>query len=265
MDDDKANRETQPSGNEKGSASERFSAFWHIWFPGMLFAALVLVFELTDLDLYCSDLFYDFSRGQFYWKRTWWANDLIHKGGYFAIEGLVIFALALLVLSFLKRGPRLVNAQRALTFFLLSVAIGPGTVATWKQVSNRPLPVEVQRYGGKAPYIKLFHGTHRGSKRFKGFPAAHASGGYSLMALYFILRKRGRRAALAGLALGLAVGTVFAFGQQVRGVHFASHNVWAAAICWYGSLLLFLFPFRRNVNGPLFLRRRKWNMTTEGP
>jgi hypothetical protein len=49
-----------------------------------------------------------------------------------------------------------------------------------------------------------------------------------------------RGALLAALALGLTFG----FGQWARGAHFVSHDLWSAAICWFVSLGLYLFPFR---------------------
>jgi membrane-associated PAP2 superfamily phosphatase len=237
--------------NDTVTASERLFRFWHIGFPSILFLSLVLIFEFTDLDLWCSDIFYDFNKGRFYWRDTGWANQLLHKGGLYAIASVVIASLIFLVWSFLMRNNRWVNWQRALIFLILSVAIGSGIAGLLKATTNRHYPTHIERYGGNVPYRKLFQAQPSGFKRSKGFPAAHASGGYSLMAFYFIFYKRNKLRAYLGLALGLAVGTLLAFGQQVRGVHFASHNIWSMAICWYGSLLLYRYPFRRNVSGPL--------------
>jgi membrane-associated PAP2 superfamily phosphatase len=248
-----------PAGSEKYNCGVNPS-FWfrHAWFPGLLFLSLVLIFELTDLDLWCSDLFYDFRMGKFYWRETWWANQLLHEGGRYAVAALVASSLVLLIWSCLKRKSRWVNWQRALLFFLLSVAIGPGTIGIVKAVSNKHYPVHIERYGGPVPYRKLFEGTPPGFKRSKGFPAAHASAGYALIGSYFIFRERRRWKGSLGLALGLAVGTLFAFGQQARGVHFASHNVWSLAICWYGSLILYGYAFRFRLDGPLFEHPVRW-------
>ncbi len=218
----------------------------------MVFALLVILFATTDLDLWLSDLFFDFSRRKFFWRETWWANQLIHKGGRLAVVGLALACGLLFMLSLLKRGgQRLVDAQRAFLFLLLSLAVGPGTVAGLKLVVNRPYPEHIQRYQGKMPYTKLFQGLPEGAKKYPGFPAAHASAGYALMALYFIFRDGHKRMAYGGLAAGLIIGTLFAFGQQARGMHYASHNVWSVAICWYGVLFLYLVPFRRRANGPM--------------
>jgi membrane-associated PAP2 superfamily phosphatase len=217
----------------------------------MLFLLWVLIFEFTNLDLWCSDIFFDFNKSKFYWRDAWWAGKGIHQGGLYAIETIVIVSLIFLAFSFLTKINRWINLQRTLLFLLLSMAIGPGTVGLLKTVTHIHYPLYIERYGGFVPYKKLFESRPVDIKKSRGFPAAHASGGYSLMALYFIYYKRRQRWAYLGLALGLSVGTLFAFGQQVRGLHFASHNVWSAAICWFGSLTLYLYPFRRRVYGPL--------------
>lgn len=178
-------------------------------------------------------------------------KSIATQGELYAISALVIMSLILLIRSFLTENNRWINWQRALQFLILSIAIGSGTAGLLKAVTNRHYPSHIERYGGPVPYRKLFQSQPSGFKRSKGFPAAHASGGYSLMAFYFIFYKRNKLRAYLGLALGLGIGTLFAFGQQVRGVHFASHNIWSAAICWYGSLLLYVHPFRRQASGPL--------------
>ena len=37
---------------------------------------------------------------------------------------------------------------------------------------------------------------------------------------------------------GLVIGISFGLAQQLRGAHFLSHDVWSAAICWFGALFL---------------------------
>jgi membrane-associated PAP2 superfamily phosphatase len=234
--------------SDRSRPGEWFSAFLHLWAPGIVFVLLVCLFEFTDLDLRLSDAFFDFQRDVFPWRTAWWAKDLIHAGGRLLVIALVLLTVSVVLLSCFKAGRRLVRYRRAFLFFALSVAVGTGAVAGLKLVISRPYPEHVQRYGGRTPYTKLFQGMPSGARRTAGFPASHAATGYSLMALYFVFRERSRRMARLGLALGLALGTLFGFGQQVRGMHFASHNVWSAAICWYGPLLLFFWPFRCRVN-----------------
>ncbi len=58
------------------------------------------------------------------------------------------------------------------------------------------------------------------------------------MALYFVFRRKNRRLAYVGLTVGLLFGSIFTFGQLVRGAHFLSHNLWSAGVCWGIELLL---------------------------
>lgn len=229
---------------------ERGFFFGHLWFPLGLLAALVLVFETTDLDLRFSDLFFDFNQRVFFWKNTWWATSLIHSGGKLFVAGLWVCFFCLLLLSFLKaRFPRLFSWRGAMGFLMLSMILGPITVGCLKLLVNRPYPEHIKRYGGPLEYTKIFQGAPSTNKHYKGFPAGHASAGYGLMSLYFVLRERRPRLAPWGLAFGLALGTLFGLGQHVRGLHYASHNVWSAAICWFEALALYLLFFRGRLSG----------------
>lgn len=242
----------QPKGFSMKSTSrlERRFFLGHLWFPLGLFAALVVLFEATDLDLRLSDLFFDFDQHVFFWKNTWWATSLIHSGGKLFAAGLWVCFLFVFLLSFLKaRLPRLCSWRGAMGFLMLSMISGPITVGCVKLLVNRPYPEHIKRYGGPLEYTRIFQGAPSTNRHYKGFPAGHASAGYGLMGLYFVLRERRPRLAPWGLAFGLALGTLFGFGQHVRGLHYASHNVWSAAICWFEALALYLLLFRGKLGG----------------
>lgn len=217
--------------------------FWfrHALLPFLLFVLLAAHFERTDLDLVCSDWFYDPLRHIWPHKRSWWADGLIHRGGRNLVALLALGALTLWGLSF--RVVRLHPWRRAALYLVLVIALGTGSVAAAKALINRHCPWDYDRYGGSVPYTRLFDPAPSGSKPGHGFPAGHASGALSLMGSYFVFYGRRRRLALAGLAFGLGLGALFGFGQLARGAHFVSHNLWSAAICWYVALLLYAFAF----------------------
>jgi membrane-associated PAP2 superfamily phosphatase len=242
--------------DEKGFCAKSMSRldrrffFFHLWFPLGLFAALVLLFETTDLDLRLSDLFFDSNQHLFFWKNTWWATSLIHSGGKLFVAGVWVSLLFCLVVSFLRWSlPRLRAWRAALLFLVLGMISGPATVGCLKLFVNRPYPEHIKRYGGPLEYTKIFQGAPPTNRHYKGFPAGHASAGYGLMGLYFVFREKRPRLAPWGLVFGLALGTLFAFGQHVRGLHYASHNVWSAAICWFEALALYLWLFRKRLAG----------------
>ena len=62
------------------------------------------------------------------------------------------------------------------------------------------------------------------------------------MGSYFIFYRSNRRLAIGGLLTGVVTGSVFALAQQLRGAHFASHNLWTILLCWAVALLLYTLP-----------------------
>jgi len=230
--------------SDNAMARKRIDAsfwLWHGLLPLLLFVLLAALFELTDLDLLLSDSWYDPAAGWVY-KRSWWAEGVIHQGGKNLVLAAALAALAAWGFSF--RLSRLRPWRRPALFLLLSIGLGTGSVALGKATINRHCPWDYDRYGGVVPYVRLFEPVPAGHKPGHGFPAGHASGALSLTGGYFIFYGRNRRRALAVLSTGLLLGAAFGFGQLVRGAHFVSHNLWSAAICWLVALLLYVFVFR---------------------
>jgi membrane-associated PAP2 superfamily phosphatase len=133
---------------------------------------------------------------------------------------------------------RLAKWRGATLYLALCVGIGTGLVAVGKSVTDRHCPREMDVFGGLIPYTRLFEGTPPGYAPGRCFPAGHASGAFSLVGLYFVARARRRPRAGWWLAPAVLLGAAFAVAQQARGAHFVSHNLWAAAICWYAALAL---------------------------
>ena len=81
------------------------------------------------------------------------------------------------------------------------------------------------------------------------FPGGHSSAGYAWVALYFFAwvvrpQLRGRL-----LATALLAGAIFGAGQQLRGAHFLSHDLWSLGISWLVAATLFLVMFPRLAAG----------------
>lgn len=218
--------------------------FWlfHGAVPGALSLALALLIEATSFDLRASDAFYDFAAGGWPLMHSWWAEGVIHRAGRGAVVLIALGAVAAWGLSF--RYSDLAPVRRRALFLALAITLGAGAVGFGKTLSFRHCPWDVDRYGGEAPYYRLFDAAPAGVPAGHCFPGAHAASGFALMSGYFLFRGRDRRWSLAGLAAGLVTGTVFGFGQVARGAHFVSHNLAAAAICWFVALGLYAFAFR---------------------
>ena len=94
----------------------------------------------------------------------------------------------------------------------------------------------------------------RPTRRGRGFPAGHASGGFALVALAGLAAtRRSRRIALA---IGLALGTMMGIYQMLKGAHYLSHTLITALFCWivfltYRRLLPSFPPHRGSQSLPL--------------
>lgn len=230
--------------------SLRSPRFWlyHALLPVLLLGMAITLLELTGLDLLLSDPFFDPARGGWYLKQNWWTEQLIHRDGRALIAAIGAGSLLGWIGSF--RSDALRPWRRAALYLTLCIALGTGLVAVGKAAINRHAPWDYQRYGGAIPYVGLFVPPEPGYPAGHDFPAGHASGGFALMGSYFIFYRSNRRRAWAGLAAGLLLGSIFGVGQQLRGAHFASHNLWTILVCWSTALLLYAGVFRGNIIAP---------------
>lgn len=219
--------------------------FFHALLPALVLGGAIVLFETSDWDLFLSDPFYDVTRGGWYLKQNWWMEQIIHRAGRDLVAVIGIGSLLAWIISFFRI--RLQPWRRACLYLALCIGMGTGLVAIGKSTINRHTPWSYDRYGGPVPYVRLFNHPVPGFPPGHDFPAGHAAGGFALMGSYFIFYRSKRRLAWAGLATGALVGSVFAIGQQLRGAHFASHNLWTILICWFVALGLYAWGFRGRI------------------
>ncbi|WP_306536099.1 phosphatase PAP2 family protein [Geobacter sp.] len=211
---------------------------WHGAVPLLLFVFAATACEITHMDLVLADRFYDFAAGNWPARQSWWAEWLIHKRGRDLVAVTASLSFIAWILSF--QVPRLRPFRWAALYLVLAIGLGTGLVTLGKDMTGRHCPWSMERYGGSVPYTRLLEGNPPGEKKGRCFPAGHAAGGFSLMGIYFALRDRRITIARAGLAAGLALGTIYGYAQMARGAHFLSHTVWSAGICWSAALGLYL-------------------------
>lgn len=235
--------------------------YWrHLRTPLLLFALIAPLLASTSIDpTVAHALFFDEAHSQWVGGSSWWTNELIHRDGSWLIRSLVAFATVVWASTWLRprphgcgngaegrdpRAPRLRELRRPALYFIVSVALSVGLVGLLKSLTNVDCPRDLTEFGGAFPFIHLFQHRPEALRHARCFPAAHASAGYALLALYFVLRERSRRAARIGLASGLVLGLIFGLAQQSRGAHFVSHDVWSAMLVWTVSLSLYTFVFK---------------------
>lgn len=198
----------------------------HLAWP-LLAAALASALLMQSGDRWLADLLFHLEGGRWALRGHWLTSELIHRGGKVASALAWLGVIALYLHA--RRRPGRTSLRQPLLYLLLAVALGSGTVSLLKQVSPLDCPWDLARYGATAAGA-----THGGC-----YPAGHASAGYAWVALYFAALLGRPRWRWHGLAVGLGAGLAFGLAQQLRGAHFASHDVATLAVCWLVSLGLF--------------------------
>lgn len=210
---------------------------WHVGVPLLLAGVLFAVFEFTALDRLISDWFFDPVSQTFALRRQPFLELVLHRGGKYSIVLVVLAALVVFGLSWRIRAWRRWRAPAA--YVVAAIVLGTGTVAGLKAVTNKHCPYDLRDYGGVAPYVRLLETAPATGRPGACFPGGHASGGFSLMAFYFVWYRRRPRWARVALVAAFAYGFLLGFGRVMQGAHFVSHNLWAAVVCWFVALMLY--------------------------
>lgn len=217
----------------------------------LILVAAIALFEVTSLDLWVQDRLLNMETGRWMVDRN---DPFLRLLFYTGVKGgIIVFGVVLLLVygfSYCEKGGERIERsalrQRCL-LVILSVIIVPSTIAELKTVTNIYCPSQIERYGGDKPYVKLFNAypaTCRGCDSGRCFPAGHASGGFSLMVLYHVFRKRKHKA--LGLIAGLGLGWAMGLYQMMKGAHFLSHTVVTMVASWI--MILFIVEVARRVH-----------------
>lgn len=199
---------------------------------------IIVISRFTNIDLTIEDYYYSQSLNAFVWKNSWFAQQLMHV----YVKNIIIVA-AILGLIFV-----VIDAIRAfnfiggwlrfrLRFVAIAAVLIPFIISALKQTSALHCPWDEQRYGGTAPYLRLFDAIPANMEAGHCFPAGHASTGLWLAALCVFWLPHRPRVALVVCMAGLGVGFVLGWVQQMRGAHFLTHTL---ASVWIASAILLL-------------------------
>ena len=212
--------------------------------PALAVAVIVVFFGLPGLGGEALDLWVQ----SFFWNGKNWLIPHEHPLGLaIAYDGpkalIIIWALLLIGAAIFAKRVRV----RAL-YLLACLAVVSVVCTQLRAVTGMATPLELKAFGGAYDHLLLFQAKPAGYPSH-AFPAGHASGGFALLGLYWILTARRWR----GLALGLGVGCWMGFYQVARGEHFLSHTLATAALAWLlcvGLAFLLRKPLEREISSP---------------
>lgn len=204
----------------------------HIAISIVVLITLMLCFEFTNLDPWVQNFLYNRQSGEWVLSTS---NSLLHLLVYDGPKKLLIlFELLLLILAiFCHKSPLLKSYQQGVLIILIALPLGPALVSFLKSSTNVACPYALTEYGGKLPYIRVFEAypqDNQPQKQQRCFPAGHASGGFALLALFYLPKTRRNKYKM--VATALTVGSLMGGYKMMVGHHFISHTLISMVVCW---------------------------------
>lgn len=191
--------------------------------------------EYTGLDLWIAHQFYDPANHQWPLRTLFVTKTLLHDDAQTVIKILGILSVILVIVSRLSN--RLSAYKTQLTYLFLATFTGPLIVAILKDSTHIQTPWHLAEFGGELPYIRLFDPVSAAIPIGHAFPGGHSSAGFAFFSVYFLLYFYAPAYRFLGLIIPLALGTLFAIDQEIRGAHFFSHDMMSLFICWSSALI----------------------------
>ena len=131
------------------------------------------------------------------------------------------------------------NLQKKLFFLILALILTPLTVAIMKHYSPVVCPSRLEVFGGDQVHISpldIFKENIFLNGSGKCFPAGHASGGFALISLFFVMNSR--RSQNIALIFSLTLGSIMGLYQIAKGTHYLSDTLTTLTIALLVSLSL---------------------------
>ena len=196
----------------------------------MLF--IILLFEWFDIDIWLQDKLYNFDTQQWAVNKNNIVLKIIFYDGVKKLYVLLVLMLFVSIMYILKVKKSSCYTM-GLVIVLLSIIFVGLVVGEIKNLTNTPCPKHISHYDGEAPYVTVLSGfpsNYVQERKYKCFPAGHASGGFALMSLFFLFKRKRNRviALISAVVLGWSLGRY----KMLIGDHFFSHTLVSMLLAW---------------------------------
>lgn len=237
--------------------------FYWVNFGIPLFCAAVvfLMFDMTKIDIAFSNLLFDPVTQSFPLDKVHFFEQLTHKWARIIPNWTAEIALIGAILSFVwplintQKYPRLAGFlerskvapvlrfasghRRDFLFVVFAFAICTGVIHFLKAHTSVYCPIETTLYGGKIAHMEWYNNFQLFKEAGDGrcWPGGHASGGFTMLALYFVARRYRWRFSKALMWGSLLLGFIYGTTRVLQGWHYMSHTFWAGIFVWLACLL----------------------------
>ncbi|MBA1377709.1 phosphatase PAP2 family protein [Pseudomonas brassicacearum] len=252
------------------SARARFYGL-NLGIPLACAAVVFLLFDMTRIDIAFSDLFYDPLHQAFPLEHVRLFEQITHKWARvipnWTGEAAIIGALLSFVWPLFRpeKRPGLLRVldkirltkplrfahrhRRDFLYVVFAFSLSTGVIHYLKGHTSVYCPVETTQYAGKIEHKEWFQNFDLLKVAGDGrcWPGGHASGGFTMLALYFVARRYRWRHSKALMYGALALGFVYGTTRVLQGWHYMSHTFWAGIFVWLSCWLMALFFYGRAV------------------
>lgn len=192
-------------------------------------------FWLTNLDLDVAARFWQPDHPTNPWPYAdWWLWDFFYRA-IPAFTAVLAFG-ALVVLALAAFRPQMGRARLAAGVLLLTIIVGPGLLVNviFKENWGRPRPRQTVELGGTMAYQPPLKPAF--DQNGKSFPCGHCAAAFSLLALWFLFRRRRALAWISVIGV-LILGALVGVARMAAGGHFLSDVIWAALLTFFAAWL----------------------------
>lgn len=218
-----------------------------ILITSILLICVIFIFEITDFDIFIQNFFYNQETSQWLLDKE---EPLLRLFLYDGLKKvLIVFSIFILIILLFFRNKSIIQTyKKGLIIVLLSSIIVPLSIGSLKAISNTPCPKNIEHFGGNYPNVKVFENypnTFHQEKNIKCWPAGHASGGFALLSLFFLFKKRKNQ--LLAFCFAFVLAWSMGIYKMLIGDHFLSHTIVTMLIAWLEILIIAKLIERKNI------------------
>jgi len=208
----------------------------YIALAGVVFS--IVFFALSDVDTYVQDMLYDKTTHTWILAQNAQPYKMIFYDGIKKV--LILFGVSMLLSLLFFRHTAWVSAhKKGMLIVVLSAILIPLVIGGLKKYTNMPCPKNEIHYDGtyqKTAVWEKYTQEFASKPRIKCWPAGHASGGFALLSLVFLLKRKKHK--IMALWFALSVGWAMGIYKMLVGDHFLSHTVITMLFAWLIILLI---------------------------